>query len=169
MNLKDFMEVIDYKITEGSEYQWGCFGNNAYTLDSWNGEQEGHTVSTVFDTKDQTVYAVMAYDYIANRAYRWMNPEFVAFHKTECESRNCNDEAWDGVEYTDLEVEEDFLKKARAIVLGSDYDTRIQIPLDLDKETTFQLMQLAHEADLTLNQFVEKILRDMLGEQYESR
>ena len=34
MNLKDFMEVIDYKITEGSEYQWSCFGNNAYTLDS---------------------------------------------------------------------------------------------------------------------------------------
>ena len=163
ITIKDFMEVIDYKITEGSEYQWSCFGNNAYTLDSWNGEQDGHTVSAVIDTKDQTVYAVMAYDYIANRAYRWMNPEFVSAYKAECESRNCLGEAWEGVEYTDLEVEEDFLEKARGIVTGAEYDTRIQIPLDFDKETTFQLMQLAHKADLTLNKYVEKIIRDMLG------
>ena len=163
MNLKDFMEVIDYKITEGSVYQWSCFGNNAYSLDSWNGDQEGHTVTALFDTKDQTIYQMMAYDYIANRAYRWMNPEFVSAYKAECASRNSNDEAWEDVEYTDLEVEEDFLEKARGIVTGAEYDTRIQIPLDFDKETTFQLMQLAHEADLTLNKYVEKILRDMLG------
>ena len=162
MTLKDFMEVIDYKITEGSEYQWSCFGNNAYTLDSWNGEQEGHTVSVLFDTTDQTVYTMSAYDYIANRAYRWMNPDFVEAYRAECASRSCKDEAWEDVAYTDLEVEADFLEKARAIVLGSEYDTRVQIPLDFDKATMFELMKRAHEADLTLNEFVEKLLQDEL-------
>jgi hypothetical protein len=37
------MEVTDYRITEGSTYQWHCYGNNAYALDSWNGDQDGHT------------------------------------------------------------------------------------------------------------------------------
>ena len=60
MNLKNFMEVIDYKITEGSEYQWSCFGNNAYSLDSWNGDQDGYTVTALFDTKDQTIYQMIA-------------------------------------------------------------------------------------------------------------
>lgn len=164
MNLKDFMTVIDYKITEGNVYQWACFGNNAYSLDSWNGEQDGHTVTAVFDTKDQTVYAVMAYDYIANRAYRWMNPAFVAVYTAECASRNCNDEAWEDVAYTDLEVEDDFLEKARGIVTGADYDTRVLVPLDLDKETLYNLMHLAHNADLTLNQYVDKIIRNALTE-----
>lgn len=163
MTLKDFMQVIDYKITEGSEYQWQCFGIHAYSLESWNGEQDGHTVSVVFDQKNQTVYAMMAYDYHANRAYRWQNPEFVAAYRAECTARNCNDEAWEGVMTTDLEVEEDFLEKARGIVAGTDYDTRIQVPLDLDKDSLYELMQLAHSADLTLNQYVEKILRDTIA------
>jgi len=35
----------------------------------------------------------------------------------------------------------------------------VQVKLDLDKELLFKLMLLAHEADLTLNQFCNKILR----------
>jgi hypothetical protein len=117
MTLKDFMEVIDYKITEGSEYQWSCFGNNAYSLDSWNGEQEGYTVTAIFDTKTQVVYSLMAYDYVANSAYRWTNPNFIIAYQTECTTRNCKDQAWEDVEYTNLVDEEEFLQKARAIVL----------------------------------------------------
>ena len=51
ITLKEWMEIVDYRITEGSGYQWQCYGPNAYCLDSWNGEQDGHSLSIIFDTK----------------------------------------------------------------------------------------------------------------------
>lgn len=161
LSIKDFMEVIGYRITEGSEYCWQCYGANAYCLDSWNGEHDGHTVSIVFDTQTQVVYQMEVCDYQANRAYRWINPDYVEAHRNEANVRMVNHkEAWDEVDFVELEVPEDILEKARAIVEGQEYDTRVQVPLTLDKEQMYQLMTMAHEQDLTLNQLVEKILQE---------
>jgi hypothetical protein len=66
------------------------------------------------------------------------------------------------VDYVDHETTEDFLEKAQAIVNGIKYDTRVQVPLDLDDDTMFQMMQMAHERDITLNEFVEHLLREFL-------
>jgi hypothetical protein len=163
ITLKDFMETIDYKITEGSEYCWQCFGPNAYRLDSWNQDHNGHTVSILFDTRTHVVYETNAYDYKHNRAYRLINPIYKSAHENEAAERGVNaDEAWDEVNYVDLETAEDFLEKARAIVSGEDYDTRVAVPLTLDKDQMYELMTMAHERDVTLNQMVEALLRDAI-------
>jgi hypothetical protein len=60
----------------------------------------------------------------------------------------------------DLEVDLDWLEKAEAIVDGVVYDDRVQIELNLDEDLLFDLMKLAHKQDTTLNQLVEKILRE---------
>ena len=160
------MEVVEYRITEGSTYTWNCYGTNAYRLDSWNGEQEGYSVSIVFDTQTQEVYETTAYDYERNRAYRLMNPDYVRAHDQEARDRNVNaKEAWDDVEYTDLETEEDFLSKARAIIAGEDYDTRVSVPLTLPDDEMFRLMMMAHERDITLNQLVEQAIRAAIEEE----
>ncbi len=164
ITLKQFMEAVDYRITEGSPYGWQCFGPNAYTLDSWNGEQDGHTVSIIFDTRDQTVYQAMAYDYSRERAYRMTNPDFKAEFDAECEDRDVLDQAWeldDGtpVKYVDLDVVEDFLEKASAIVNYEDYDTRVQVPVEFSDEELLTYMKMAHERDITFNHFVELALR----------
>lgn len=155
------MEVVGYRITEGSDYQWDCYGSNAYSLDSWNGEQDGHSFSIYFDTKTQEVYEVQAHDYRNNRAYRLMNPAFAKLHKKEAKRRQIdNKEAWDDVNYIDLETTDDWIQKAIAIEAGElNYDTRVEVPLNLDKDQMHQMMLMAHEADMTLNQFVEHILR----------
>lgn len=159
------METVDYKVTEGSEYCWECYGPNAYRLDSWNQDQEGHTVSIVFDTRTHVVYEVNAYDYSRNRAYRLINPDYKSIHDNESKSRDLDSkQAWDDVNYIDLEVDEDFLEKARAIVADKEYDTRIKISLDLPDDMLFKLMTLAHESDMTLNQFIEKLLRNELNQ-----
>ena len=93
ITLKDFMEVVDYRITEGSDYGWQCFGPDAYCLDSWNGDQHGHTVSITFDTRTQEVYQVQAYDYKNTRAYRMTNPDYKADFDAECENRDVLDMA----------------------------------------------------------------------------
>jgi len=160
ITVKDFMETVGYRITEGGDYGWQCYGPNAYRLDSWNQDQDGHTVSIVFDTHSQTVYEITAYDYRRERAYRLINPDYRASFEREAQERGASaNEAWDTVNYVDLETAEDFLAKAQAIVADQDYDTRVEVPLTLDNATLFGLMQMAHEQDITLNRLVENIIR----------
>lgn len=166
ITLKDFMETIQYKITEGSEYCWDCYGPNAYSLDSWNGESDegGHTITTVFDKQDQTVYQMEAWDYTNHRCYRWINPNYIDEYKEECERRDIDfKNAYDNVDFIDLETEEDILEKSRAIAAGKVYDDRVDVPLRMDDDKLFELMTLAHEQDITLNQLVENILRDVIA------
>jgi predicted nucleic acid-binding protein len=96
-----------------------------------------------------------------------INPGLVEAHKKEAEQRIVDlNQAWDDVKFIDLEVEEDWLDKAQAIVAGEDYDDRVQMPLTLDNDQLFDLMKLAHERDVTLNQMVETVLREHI-EQHE--
>ena len=165
ITMKEWMELIGYRITEGSAYCWQCYGSNAHCLDSWNGEQDGHSFTVIFDTKDQTVYEVQAHDYVHNRAYRMINPDFQKKYKKEAKHRDIDkNNAWDDVNYIDLEVDDDFIQKCLAIQAGEDYDTKVSVPLELEDDKMFELMRMAHEQDITLNQLVENILRNMIAE-----
>jgi len=165
ITMKEWMELVDYRITEGSDYGWQCYGPNVYQLDSWNGEQDGHSFSIIFDTRDQTVYEVQAHDYVHNRAYRMINEDYAKKMKKEAKRRDVDrNEAWDEVNYVDLEVDDDFIQKCLAIREGEDYDTRVVVPLDLDNDLMFDLMKMAHEKDITLNQMVEEVLRRVIDE-----
>lgn len=166
ITLKEFLEIVGYRITEGSRYCWECFGPNAYTLDSWTGREvdNEYLMSITFDQRTQVVYTVSAYDYKNDREYRFMNPEFMQAHKDECAARGVGDEAWDEVDYVDLEVKDDWLEKARAIIAGENYDIRVQMPIDFSDAELLQYMKLAHELDLTFNQFVEVALRRAIDE-----
>ena len=41
-------------------------------------------------------------------------------------------------------------------------DNRVEIPLDLSDQELLVLFKLAHEQDLTFNQFVEKVLTEFI-------
>ena len=158
------MEAVDYRITEGSDFCWDCYGSNAYNLSYWNQDHNGHSLCIIFDTRTHEVYEVQAHDYKHNRAYRLINPVYQDEYKKESVIRGVEaNEAWDNVNYIDLETDEDFLNKSQSIMSGEDYDTRIDMPLRLDDESLFELMKKAHEQDITLNQLVEDILRNVIS------
>jgi hypothetical protein len=170
ITLKQWMEVVGYRITEGSDFQWECYGEFCYSLDSWNGDQDGHSFSVYFDTKTQEVYEVQAHDYRNQRAYRLISPAYATANREEAEQRRIDaKEAWEGVDYVDLETAEDYLEKAEAIEAEEDYDTRVSIPLNLPEETLFVLMQEAHKQDLTLNQLFENILKEEIDRHERNR
>ena len=156
ITLKQWMELVDYRITEGSDYHLN--GENLFSLTSWNGRQQdgGYSMEIVFDQKTQAVYFVEACDYSNDRAYRLINPDIkdVEHDKT----------AWDDTEWIDLDVADDFVEKATAIIAGRDYDTRVQIQLDIPNDLLFKLMTMAHEADMTLNEFIVKILQEAMDQ-----
>lgn len=163
ISMKEWMELVDYRITEGSDFGWECYGADAYMLDSWNGKQDGHSFTIIFDTKDQTVYEVQAHDYVHNRAYRMINTDFQKKVKKEAKRRNVNrDEAWDDVDYVDLEVDDDFIQKCLSIKAGEDYSTDISVPVDLPDDLLLEAALNAHRQNITLNEYINNALRELM-------
>lgn len=164
MNIKQYMEIVDYRITEGDHFTWTCFGDKAYNLSAWNGDYDGWSTNMVFDTGDQTVYIVEVCDYKNKRAYRYFNPEFKQQYMDYSKTHNPDyrDQAWDDVDFTDLEVEEDWLNKTAAIIAGENYDTRVSVPVDFTDEELLKYMKMAHERDMTFNQFVEEAIKQAI-------
>jgi len=164
--MQRWLETVDYRISEGSDFGWSCFGFYAYRLDHWNGDsQESPSFGITFDRQDQTVYHLEAHDYVNDRAYRWENPDFSQRYSDEAKQRGVSaDQAWDDVNYIGLDSLDDFFEKARAIYLGEDYDTRVTIPVEFTDEELLKYMTLAHEQDITFNQFIEEALRRAIDE-----
>jgi hypothetical protein len=168
MKLKQLCEAFDYKITEGSVYCWKCFGTSARFLDFRSDYAE---VSVVFDSVNQEVY-MASIDSIDSTHYmcQWVNGTFKDQYVAESVSRGIKpNQAYDSFEYTDLEVDEDFLEKATAIFHGEPFDKRVIIPLTLDDNTMLMLMTEAHKRDITLNKMVESLLIQVIEESENSK
>ena len=165
ITMKEWMELVDYKITEGDTYGWECYGPNSYTLDSWNGVHGtgGYSFSIVFSTKSQKVYEVSMCDYTNDRAYRMINPSKIEKHRKEAESKSVlANQAWDNVDYVDLDVVDDFIQKALAIKAGEDYDTSVMMTLDLPDDLLLSAAMEAHKQNITLNDYINKALAEMV-------
>jgi hypothetical protein len=95
-----------------------------------------------------------------------INEDFQKKAKKEARKRDVNKNmAWDDVDYVDLETDDDFFQKCLSIKAGEDYDTRVVVPLELEDDEMFELMKMAHERDLTLNEMVEEVLRRVIDEE----
>ena len=82
ITLKEWMELADYRVTEGSDYHVNV--PKLYSLSAWNGEQDGWSFFVAFDPRDdQRVYVAEACDYKNNRAC-WPAQERVALHHRHC-------------------------------------------------------------------------------------
>ena len=169
MMLRDYLEAINYRITGGSDYQWTCFGPNARYLDCDDSTYASGTYSVVaiFDSETQEVYSVEAWDYTNDRTYRWIDPDYIGAYKKACKKHDVDfKNAMDDKNFIDLSVENDILSKAGAIVLGEEYDTRIQLEVDIPDEDLLQYMKLAHDLDITFNELVERAVKEAI-EDYE--
>ena len=165
MQLSEINNTFQHRITDGSDYLWDCYGSNTRSIDYTSKYACGYVV---FDTETQTVYEVSVSPVAAAWAiepkpYRYIDPEHRMSYETEAKDRNVDPNvAWDDTNWVDLETEEDFIDKASKMFVGETFDTRIVVPLDLDNETIIQLSMEAHKRDITLNQMVEELLRELI-------
>ena len=166
MKLKAVNEALDHRIDDGSESQGKCYPTARY-LDY--DTAFGH-VSVIFNTTDQEIYeATIEIKDTGSRPYRWLNPETKDAMLAEASQRGVDkDNAWDDVNWIDLETEEDFLEKAKAIMNGEKFDKRIQVPIELSDEDFLALAKMAHERDITFNEMICETLREVIkGLQHE--
>jgi hypothetical protein len=160
MFLSDMNTALDSRIVGGSEHSWDIWENSRY-LDY---ESEYAYASVIFNTKTQEIYEATVNDKNDKHSpYRWFNPKFKEVYYKEAKERNIDpDQAWDNVKWVDIEVEQDFLEKARAIFNDFVVDTRIQVPIDLEDDVLLKLFMEAHKRDITLNQLIEEILVNLI-------
>ena len=162
LKLKDFLNVVDFRVTDSGKFLWPCYGENALALDSWNGkhDKEGMSIHCIFDTETTCVYEMQAWDYSRNREYRWIDPDYVnAYHNVAKTLKVDTHQSIDDRKFIDLEVAEDIIEKATAIFNAQDYDSRIIVPLDLTEQEELTLMRAAHQADMSVNEYVENVLK----------
>lgn len=162
MNLEQLMRAFDYHIEGGSEHCWNCYPNARYI--DFQSQKYMAYGTLLHSTVDFTVYEATVYaenkDGDVLGPYRWRNPSFIEENRKEYMKRGIDENlAWDEEKWIDLEVEEDFLDKASAIFHGKDFDTRIQVPLDIEDDVFLQLALEAHKRDITVNQMVEEIIQ----------
>lgn len=161
MVLEDAVMAFEHKIVSGSEYCWNCFGPNARYLDF---ESEYASGSVIYDTKTFQVYEATINDKDDRYRYRWIEPCVFDKFKEECNVRGVPfANAWDNLDWYDLEVMDDFLEKAHAIFIGKEFDKRVSVPLDLTDEEILHLALEAHKRDITLNKLVETLLTEAIN------
>lgn len=158
MKLADWLAITDGQVTEGSEFSWTCYGNRAYSMSYWNGFHGEAELSThvVYDRDTFDVFETDVFDGNKNKAYVWRCPGYATAYKQELNANSPGYECdWPEIE---LESVEDYTEKATAIMNGEEYDDRVKVPLNLDKDELFNLMTAAHERDITLNELIAEAL-----------
>lgn len=166
MEIKDFLEAIEYKITGGSEYGWNCYGDYAYSLESWNGDLDGYSFHIIFDTITQTVYEVSVCDYLDNVAFKWINPNYEKSYFDEATIRQVTPhQAWDDVDYF-LTSEEAILDNIRTVI--KKYSEPTTITLNLTEHELCLLSRAAHVQNITLNQFIINVVEEEIKRTSES-
>lgn len=154
---KEYYELIEYRVTSSEPFGWNCYGEYAMYVDSSTSDWE---ISAIIDIKSQVVYEVSVTDVSRGVTYRMVHPDFADVYEKEHSMLN------PGVafsyaynpEYINLDVLADFMEKAIAIKTGAAYDTRVQIAVDFSDSELYTYLKLAHELDITFNQFVERAL-----------
>ena len=175
MKLPTVLCAFNYHISGGEQFMWKCYPDARYlTLSSEHAE-----VSVLYSTVDQTVYEATVdvapgvnTDLAALEdvlVYRWMNPEWKEAHDIESVERGFDPKnAFDDIEWVDLEVEDDFLSKARNMFDGKfDFDKRVQVEIDLPDDLILFIAKQAHELDITFNQYISQLLERELPKMAE--
>lgn len=146
--LHNFLNVIGYEIHDKFLVEKSVFGDVVCEITYSN---EDCHLTCQFDVITQEVFDITAEDFLGKRYYRWTAEEF---KETKQEKS-----AWTGAEFYELELAEDILNKAEAIVDGRDYDTRVIVPFDITDEQFAEYALAAHKLDVTFNKFVEMAIR----------
>lgn len=171
----DVMKAAQFKISEGAEYGWDCFGDKdeIYNLDFSEtlGSFDTNSASAVFNRRTGKVYELTAFDR-ADNCFRWIDPEHENVVKEEYVKRNLNfDLAYDSVEFINVNSEETILEILEILILNPDASEYLAPYLEQEDsiitismtETELALIsKAAHLKNMTLNQFMIEAVKDKL-------
>lgn len=77
------------------------------------------------------------------------NPDYNEAYQNERRQRNNHNIC------IELEIVNDFMTKAAAIIAGEQYDSQIQFPLETIKDDLLILLLAAHSSNMTFNEYIQ--------------
>lgn len=96
MHVNQFLTAVQYRITEGSEFLWDCYGTEAWYLDCG-------MFSSIIDRHTGLIYELTVNDHEEGVNLRWIDPEFLEAYVNEAKSRGHEPwQAYDDVLYTQV-------------------------------------------------------------------
>jgi hypothetical protein len=102
VTIKKFINAISFKIDEGCEYLWECYGPDCRQL-GWIKPDRSATAGIVYDIKSHVVYEMSVWDDKNNEVWRWIKPGFRKAHDSESWSRGFDPKvAIDKTKFQDL-------------------------------------------------------------------
>lgn len=169
MRIEHFLQAVNYQINESAEFLWKCFGDDVKFLDasiSSDIPNEDVSVSCTFHPTTRKVFSIEIwndrdFDYGSDNCigYLWVDPNFIEAYQKEYSIR--------GLGYKNVELPlEEILTKIRQ-AFGTETEA---LDINIDPELHLELFKLAHERDISFNEYIVEILRkqiDNLGEDNE--
>ena len=157
MKFKEIVNAVSEKISGSSQFLWNCYGQNVLIYD-FNDSSGFNVGGFVANTEGRVFEINVTYE---DDVYYWVDPEFIdALEREKLEKIVI---APDYKEILVLE-EEDILQKVRAICNGEFFDKRLMVKMELENDLFLSLAKMAHEKDVTLNEFICSVLEKKMAE-----
>lgn len=164
LTLSKLLEIADYNIKE-------CY-------EAWPKQTKEKLQGFYFIENDIQYYAIISLKTLkavfalvadTKNAYCIVDPAFEEEYVQICETNGYEPFMPDnGKKAFRLELVDDFMRKATAIVNHKPYDERIAVSLELTDEEFIAIAQAAHDCDITINDYCNILLEEIIKE-YESK
>jgi len=158
MKLKKILKLFDYRISEGSEFMWKCFGPNARYLDFISPDSIQNSVSVVYDTLTTKIYAMDFCCETVDGVYSWVDPKYEVAHARECKEHNVD-------RRNQCFSKQSFLTMAVDAYAGRtpDVDLALDVDLDLEPSVVHQLHLMAAAKGITFDELVNLAISQELA------
>ena len=166
ISLQEVMHAAQYKISEGSDYEWNWAGKDAYYLDfsADVSDINARTVTVVFDRKTQEVYSIEIFGSSKeNKFYCWIKPSMMLTYENEGKSHGVDINTVLGqYSYVWIDDEDIIIELVRIAMSNESFDDFFkmeEICISLSETEVQQLRDLATFQKLTVNQMITILLK----------
>jgi hypothetical protein len=161
MFVQDFLKLVNYRVTEGQNFGWDCYGKYAYSFTSEISEG-GHdiAISCIFDLTTSVVYEFEVYlSGEDERAYRWISESHIdAYHQEALKRGVSAEEAYEGMKFNNVDTSHEIYEIAETFCKGRIYEPNVEFTLNLPESMLDKLCELAWENSMTVDELIPSLV-----------
>jgi hypothetical protein len=158
MFIQDYLRLVGHRVTEGQKFWWDCYGKDSYSYSS-DIHDSILSLSCVFDRMTGTVYEIEIFDIKSDKAYIWINDNYIDAFKQEALKRGVDASiAYDNVRFTSIGDVSEIYEIAETLLLGQKYDSTVELTVNIPESVLDTLYERAKENDQSVDEFIATLV-----------